>query len=118
MNGKGGQKSAQAGSDHPVAAARPDTKAPSSPSSSILHCTPPAWRYPAMARHMHEEGTAMVELTLGPAGQVTQADLKTGTGYDDLDSTALAAARKVQCTTDGGTAEGRHVVLPVMFHLH
>lgn len=111
-------KSGQAGPDHPAAAARPEATAPSGPSSTTLHCTPPAWRYPAMARHMHEEGTAMVELTLGATGQVTQAVLKTGTGYDDLDSTALAAARKVQCTMESGTVEGRHVVLPVMFHLH
>ncbi|BAK86169.1 TonB periplasmic protein (plasmid) [Komagataeibacter medellinensis NBRC 3288] len=82
------------------------------------HCTPPAWRYPAMARHMHEEGNALVDVVLGSEGQVVQVSLKSGTGYDDLDSTALAAARKVQCTPQGRPLEGTHVLLPVTFRLH
>ncbi|WP_308720864.1 energy transducer TonB [Komagataeibacter xylinus] len=73
-----------------------------------------------MARHMHEEGNAMVDVVLGSEGQVTQVSLKSSTGYDDLDSTALAAARKVQCTPQGqgGALAGMHVLLPVTFHLH
>ncbi|WP_265001107.1 energy transducer TonB [Komagataeibacter nataicola] len=82
------------------------------------HCKPPAWRYPAMARHMHEEGNAMVDVVLGSEGQVAQVSLKSSTGYDDLDSTALAAARKVQCTAQGHALAGTHVLLPVTFRLH
>ncbi|WP_240906570.1 energy transducer TonB [Komagataeibacter xylinus] len=82
------------------------------------HCTPPAWRYPALARHMHEEGNAMVDVVLGSEGQVTQVSLKSSTGYDDLDDTALAAARNVQCRPQGHALAGTHVLLPVTFRLH
>ncbi|WP_181418153.1 energy transducer TonB [Komagataeibacter oboediens] len=92
----------------PASAARP---------VSSLQCTPPAWRYPAMARHMHEEGTAMVDLVIGAQGQVAQASLRSSTGYDDLDRTALAAARNVRCTAEGGATDGAKVTLPVIFHL-
>lgn len=70
-----------------------------------------------MARHMHEEGSALVDLVIGGQGQVVQANLRSSTGYDDLDSTAVAAARNVHCTSDGGTLEGTHLTLPVVFHL-
>ncbi|WP_369523295.1 energy transducer TonB [Komagataeibacter swingsii] len=85
--------------------------------AAALHCTPPAWRYPPMARHMHEEGSALVDLVIGGQGQVVQASLRGSSGYDDLDSTAVAAARNVHCTSDGGALEGRHLTLPVVFHL-
>ena len=100
------------------ATARAEPSAGAGSSKTIPHCTPPAWRYPAMARHMHEEGNALVDLTLGAQGQVLQASLHGSTGYDDLDSTALAAARNVRCTGSGGTLDGTHVLLPVTFHLH
>lgn len=70
-----------------------------------------------MARHMHEEGTAMVDLVIGAQGQVAQASLRSSTGYDDLDRTALAAARNVRCTAEGGVTDGAKVTLPVIFHL-
>ncbi|WP_241503232.1 energy transducer TonB [Komagataeibacter melaceti] len=116
--GETGLKGGPTSAGHPATTARTETAAPASPTATALHCTPPAWRYPAMARHMHEEGTATVDLVLAASGQVEQAAIKTSTGYDDLDSTALAAARRVQCTAEGGTMAGRHVLLPVMFHLH
>ncbi|MGY6770619.1 energy transducer TonB [Komagataeibacter sp. NFXK3] len=96
----------------------PSTAQAAAVAPAAPHCTPPAWRYPALARHMHEEGNAMVDVVLGSEGQVTQVSLKSSTGYDDLDSTALAAARKVQCTGQGRSLEGTHVLLPVTFHLH
>nr|WP_256431442.1 energy transducer TonB [Komagataeibacter sp. FXV3] len=70
-----------------------------------------------MARHMHEEGGAMVDLVLGSQGQVVQATLRSSSGYDDLDRTAIAAARNVRCTADGGALDGTHLTLPVIFHL-
>ena len=71
-----------------------------------------------MARHLHEEGNALVDVTLSAQGQVQQASLHSSTGYDDLDSTALAAARRITCTGSSGTLAGTHVLLPVMFRLH
>ncbi|WP_341460496.1 energy transducer TonB [Komagataeibacter rhaeticus] len=113
----GGQQAGSA--SHPAIAPQNGATAGTTASSSTApHCTQPSWRYPAMARHMHEEGSAVVDLTLGEQGQVLQTTLKTGTGYDDLDSTALAAATKVQCSATGTNLNGRHVLLPVTFHLH
>ncbi|WP_240471491.1 TonB family protein [Komagataeibacter rhaeticus] len=107
---------AVAGPSGAVAQGASAAAAPAVPSKP--RCTPPAWRYPAMARHLHEEGSALVDVTLGAQGQVRQASLHSSTGYDDLDSTALAAARNISCTGSASTLAGMHVLLPVTFHLH
>nr|WP_232272545.1 energy transducer TonB [Komagataeibacter europaeus] len=101
----------------PMASAHAQQAATAARPASTVHCTPPAWRYPPMARHMHEEGSAMVDLVIGGQGQVVQATLRSSSGYDDLDRTAIAAARNVRCTADGGALDGTHLTLPVVFHL-
>ncbi|WP_048837405.1 energy transducer TonB [Acetobacter cibinongensis] len=80
-----------------------------------LHCTPPQTHYPPMARHLHEEGEAVVEVTLAGTGAVQSARLTQSTGYDDLDKQALLAARTLTCAPpENGVLVGR---IPVGFHI-
>ncbi|MFT9399005.1 energy transducer TonB [Acetobacter sp.] len=80
-----------------------------------LHCTPPQTHYPPMARHLYEEGEAVVEVTLAGTGAVQSVRLTQSTGYDDLDKQALLAARTLTCTPpENGALVGR---IPVGFHI-
>lgn len=82
----------------------------------VLHCTPAQTHYPAMARRLHEEGEAVVEVTLAATGAVEATRLTQSTGYDDLDAQALAAARALHCMPpEGGVSVGR---IPIGFHIH
>lgn len=85
-------------------------------SVTALRCTPPQTHYPAMARRLHEEGEAVVEVSLAATGAVQAVKLVQSTGYDDLDAQALTAARALRCTPpEAATQVGR---IPVGFHIH
>ncbi|MFS8368892.1 TonB family protein [Acetobacter indonesiensis] len=82
---------------------------------TTLTCTPPQTHYPPMARHLHEEGEAVVEIGLNATGAVTTTRLVQSTGYDDLDAQALTAARGLKCAAPAqGAMVGR---IPVGFHI-
>ncbi|GBR21628.1 hypothetical protein AA0481_2428 [Acetobacter orientalis NRIC 0481] len=69
-----------------------------------------------MARRLHEEGEAVVEVSLAATGAVQAVKLVQSTGYDDLDAQALTAARALRCTPPEAAAQvGR---IPVGFHIH
>ncbi|MCG4259795.1 TonB family protein [Acetobacter senegalensis] len=80
-----------------------------------LTCTPPQTHYPPMARHLHEEGEGVVEVTLAADGGIAATRLVQSTGYDDLDAQALAAARGLHCAAPASAPMvGR---IPVGFHI-
>ncbi|MFT8782090.1 TonB family protein [Acetobacter syzygii] len=83
--------------------------------SMQLTCSAPEAHYPVSARHLHEEGEAVAEVSLNSKGQVVAARLVKSTGYDDLDDQALQTVKNLHCTAPGSAAvTGR---IPVGFHI-
>lgn len=110
----------------PSVAAAQASHGPSAAAASVAHvakgsgartlvCTPPQTHYPPMARHLHEEGEAVVEVTLAADGTIAGTRLTQSSGYDDLDAQALTAARGLHCAAPASAPMvGR---IPVGFHI-
>ncbi|WP_338332927.1 energy transducer TonB [Acetobacter sp. LMG 32666] len=80
-----------------------------------LSCSAPESHYPVSARHLHEEGEAVAEVSINGKGQVIAARLVKSTGYDDLDDQALQTVKNLHCTPpDSAVVTGR---IPVGFHI-
>lgn len=80
-----------------------------------LSCSAPEAHYPVSARHLHEEGEALAEVSINTKGQVIAARLVKSTGYDDLDDQALQTVKNLHCTPPGtAVVTGR---IPVGFHI-
>ncbi len=80
-----------------------------------LSCSAPEAHYPVSARHLHEEGEALAEVSINGQGQVIAARLVKSTGYDDLDEQALQTVKNLHCTAPEATGvTGR---IPVGFHI-
>ena len=75
--------------------------APSGPISvgiNDIQCSDPQPVYPSMSQKMGEEGRAMVKLSIGVAGEVTNVALTSSSGSPRLDRAATEAARSIKCT--------------------
>ena len=75
--------------------------APSGPISvgiNDIQCSDPQPGYPSMSQKMGEEGRAMVKLSIGVAGEVTNVALTSSSGSPRLDRAATEAARSIKCT--------------------
>lgn len=57
--------------------------------------TPP--RYPPLSRRMGEEGTVVLRVALDESGAVSDAQVKTSSGFARLDEAALAAIKTWRC---------------------
>lgn len=80
-----------------------------------LSCSAPESHYPVSARHLHEEGEAVAEVSINAKGQVIAARLVQSTGYDDLDDQALQTVKNLHCTPpESAAVTGR---IPVGFHI-
>nr|WP_242012592.1 energy transducer TonB [Acetobacter lambici] len=80
-----------------------------------LSCSAPESHYPVSARHLHEEGEAVAEVSINGKGQVIAARLVKSTGYDDLDDQALQTVKNLHCTPpESAVVTGR---IPVGFHI-
>lgn len=80
-----------------------------------LSCSAPEAHYPVSARHLHEEGEALAEVSINGSGQVIAARLVKSTGYDDLDDQALQTVKNLHCSAPGSTVvTGR---IPIGFHI-
>lgn len=97
------------------AAAPASTAAAGQKGSFQLSCSVPEAHYPVSARHLHEEGEAVAEVSINGKGQVIAARLVKSTGYDDLDDQALETVKNLHCTAPASTVvTGR---IPVGFHI-
>ena len=54
--------------------------------------------YPALSRRLGETGTAVLRVELDERGQVSVAQVATGSGFSRLDEAALAAVKSWRCT--------------------
>ncbi|KHK51631.1 energy transducer TonB [Ralstonia sp. A12] len=75
--------------------------APSGPISvgiNDIQCSDPQPAYPSMSQKMGEEGRAMVKLSIGTAGEVTNVAVTSSSGSPRLDRAATEAARSIKCT--------------------
>lgn len=75
--------------------------APSGPISvgiNDIQCSDPQPVYPSMSQKMGEEGRAMVKLSIGTAGEVTNVAVTSSSGSPRLDRAATEAARSIKCT--------------------
>ncbi|MFT8417977.1 MAG: TonB family protein [Acetobacter sp.] len=80
-----------------------------------LSCSAPEAHYPVSARHLHEEGEALAEVSINAKGQVIAARLVKSTGYEDLDDQALQTVKNLHCTAPEATVvTGR---IPIGFHI-
>ncbi|MGM3274195.1 TonB family protein [Ralstonia sp. 24A2] len=85
----------------PAEPAPAPTAAPSGPISvgiNDIQCSDPQPVYPSMSQKMGEEGRAMVKLSIGTAGEVTNVALTSSSGSPRLDRAATEAARSIKCT--------------------
>jgi periplasmic protein TonB len=54
-------------------------------------------QYPPRARRLGHEGTVLVRVTIDPTGRVSQADVGTSSGFDELDAAAREALLVGRC---------------------
>jgi periplasmic protein TonB len=62
-----------------------------------IKCNVPQPAYPPMAKRRGETGTAMVTITVSPAGKIESAKLQKSSGSSRLDDAAIDAARDITC---------------------
>ncbi|RQM44137.1 energy transducer TonB [Paraburkholderia bannensis] len=85
-----------------------------------LGCQIPAPEYPAKAKRLQQEGTVVINLTIGTDGAVTVARVARSSGFDSLDAAALASIRVGHCRpyTTAGVAQAVQATQPVAFNLN
>lgn len=94
----------------------PKVQMPSS-DAAYLHNRPPP--YPALSKRLGEQGTVVIRVLIDAAGNASQAELHTSSGYDRLDRIALSTVatwRFVPGTVNGEPKAMRFNV-PVEFTL-
>jgi protein TonB len=81
----------------PAAEAARSSARPELKRADEVVCRIPTPAYPARARRLEEEGTAIVRMTLDTSGNATAVGLERGSGFPDLDAAALDAVRAAAC---------------------
>jgi protein TonB len=64
------------------------------PSSDADYLNNPLPPYPPLSRRLGEQGTVLVRVHIDQEGNPTHAEVKTSSGYERLDQTALQTARR------------------------
>lgn len=120
----------------PEATAKPGAleAAPSAPSAQAASATPaavvpprfdadylnnPAPAYPALSRRLGEQGRVLLRVYVEPDGSAARVEVRTGSGFERLDSSAISAVRKWRFVParQGSAAVGAWVVVPISFSL-
>ncbi|PUE07306.1 hypothetical protein B9Z51_14910 [Limnohabitans sp. T6-5] len=89
------------------------------PSSDADYLNNPAPVYPRMSKRMGEQGTVIVRVFIGLQGTAEQAEIRTSSGYDRLDKTALETVQRWRYVPGKrhGTPEAMWFNVPVRFVL-
>ena len=106
------------------AATAPDST-PNLPAASAakkvgdVSCQLPESLYPAHAKMMGSQGTAILRITIGTSGQVEQAEVLTSTGIDELDTAAIATIMQAHCKLhlENGHPIRVSTMVPIPFYL-
>lgn len=75
--------------------------------------------YPANAKRLGHEGSAMLRVTIDPTGRITQADIAKSSGFEELDAAARQAMLAGHCEpyVDSGIPMTVHAMQPLTFNL-
>jgi len=89
------------------------------PSSDADYLNNPAPVYPRMSKRMGEQGTVIVRVFIGLQGTAEQAEIRTSSGYERLDKTALETVQRWRFVPGKrhGTPEAMWFNVPVRFVL-
>jgi protein TonB len=110
----------------PVAAAPAPAPAPPAPpprvelpSSNADYLQNPKPAYPAASKRLGEQGKVVVRVLIGVDGTAQDAQLKTSSGYDRLDTAAMDTVRKWRYVPGkrGGVPEAMWFDVPIHFVL-
>lgn len=100
----------------PAPAPAPRVELPSS-SADYLNNPPPP--YPALSKRLGEQGKVVVRVFISATGEATQAEVRTSSGYERLDQTALQTVLRWRYVPGkrNGVAEGMWFNVPIQFVL-
>jgi periplasmic protein TonB len=105
----------------PAAAAQPPQNAKVElPLSDAAYLSNPAPPYPPLSRSLGEQGLVEVQVMVGADGKPEQALLKTSSGFERLDKTAVATAMRWRYVPGkrGGVPEAMWATVPMRFSLN
>lgn len=90
------------------------------PRSDADHLNNPVPPYPPVSKRLGEEGTSVVRIYVGADGLPQRAELRASSGFERLDSAALAAVMKWRFKpgTRGGVPEPMWILQPIPFVLN
>lgn len=103
-------------------AATPSAQAaptPSAPRFDADYLDNPAPNYPPLSKRAGEEGKVMLRVYVEPSGLPRKVEVRTSSGFDRLDQSAVAAVTrwKFVPAKQSGQAVGAWVLVPIVFSL-
>lgn len=89
------------------------------PSASAAYLNNPPPSYPALSRRLGEEGKVVLRVRIEPDGTASAAEIRTSSGYDRLDQTALETVLRWKYVpgTRNGVPEAMWFLIPIQFVL-
>jgi protein TonB len=103
----------------PAPAAPPAPPRLELPSSDATYLNNPKPHYPVLSKRLGEQGKVVVRVLIGVDGTAQQAEIRTSSGYERLDQTALATVLKWRYVPGkrGGVPEAMWFNVPINFVL-
>ncbi|MDP2261758.1 MAG: energy transducer TonB [Hydrogenophaga sp.] len=100
----------------PAPPAQPRVELPSSSADYLNNPRPP---YPPLSKRLGEQGRVVVRVFIDASGSATQAEIRTSSGYDRLDQTALQTVLRWRYVPGkrNGVAEAMWFNVPISFVL-
>ena len=100
----------------PAAPAAPRIELPSTQADYLNNPKPP---YPPLSKRLREEGKVVVRVLIEPDGTASKAEIRTSSGFDRLDQTALQTALRWRYVPGkrNGTPEAMWFNVPINFVL-